>query len=248
MFDPNDRDRIRDLIVQKARGDTDIVAAAAVGSSATGGDRWSDLDLTFAVAEGSTVESTLARWTEHMVAEFGAAVLFDVPVQTTIYRVFLLPGALQVDLSFSPAAEFGPRTPRFHLIFGETIERPFNSPPRAADIFGLGVHHVVRAHICIERGLLWQAAHWIHEARDEAMTLACQRHGLDVAHARGFDKLPPEVLAEFARTLVSSLEADELRRALAVTVTLLLAGAVDLPETVERVRPMLAEISQHSGN
>ncbi|HEY7032656.1 MAG TPA: hypothetical protein VH482_15040, partial [Thermomicrobiales bacterium] len=129
MFRVEDRERVREVVVEKARRDPRVVAAAAVGSSASGGDRWSDLDLTFGVADGVPVEAVLADWTRAVVDQFEAAVLFDLPVGSTIYRVFLLPGALQVDLSFGPAAEFGARGPRFRLLFGEAVEKPWAAPP-----------------------------------------------------------------------------------------------------------------------
>ena len=239
MFHPDDRERVRERLTEKARTDPRVVAAAAVGSSAGGGDRWSDLDLTFGVAAGVPVEAVLADWTRTVEADFGAAVLFDLPVRSTIYRVFLLPGALQVDLSFTPAAEFGARGPRVHLLFGEAVAHPPAPPPSTAHLFGLGVHHAVRAHICIERGRLWQAEYWIHETRDQALTLACHRLGLDVSYGRGFDGLPPAVRDGLAGALVGSLTVDELRRALAVATAGLLREASDIPELVARVRPML---------
>src|SRR5262245_51708387 len=129
MFTVEFREIVRTTLIKKAHEDSRVVAAAAVGSSATGGDQWSDLDLTFAVGAGSTVSAVLSDWTRTMAEDFGAAVLFDLPAQTSIYRVFLLPGALQVDLSFTPARDFGARGPRFQLIFGETVERDWAAPP-----------------------------------------------------------------------------------------------------------------------
>ena len=140
-----------------------IVAAAAVGGSAGPSDRWSDLDLSFGVAEGAPVASVLDDWTEALSAEFDAVTLFDLPFLSSIYRVFLLPGNLQVDLSFTPAPEFGAIGPRFELLFGEAVARPSISQPATEHIFGLGVHHAVRGYVCIERGRLWQAEYWIHE-------------------------------------------------------------------------------------
>ncbi len=242
MFATEDRERIRELLVEKARSDPRVVAAAAVGSSASDGDRWSDLDLTFGVADGVAVEAVLADWTQTLVADFDAVVLFDLPVLATIYRVFLLPGVLQVDLSFTPAAEFGALGPRFRLLFGEAVERPWGSPPSSAQMVRLGVHHAIRGHICIERERLWQAEYWIHGARDQALSLACRRHGLEESHGRGFDRLPPDVRERFAGALVGSLAVDELRRALAVATTGLLEEADDTPEVVRRLRPMLAEL------
>src|SRR5665213_1009172 len=182
MFRVEDREQLRELLVEKARLDTRLVACAAVGGSAGQGDRWSDLDLTFAVADGTPVEAVLTDWTQTLLADFDAAALFDLPFLATIYRVFLLPGKLQVDLSFTPAAEFGALGPRFQLLFGTAVERPFPSPPSAEYIFGLGVHHAVRGHICIERGRPWQAEYWIHGVRDQALALACSRLGLETSH------------------------------------------------------------------
>jgi hypothetical protein len=241
MFSVEDRQRLQEKIIERARSDARIGAAASVGSSAVGGDRWSDVDLTFCVVDGVAVADVLADWTTFMEVEFGAAVLFDLPVQSTIYRVFLVPGALQVDLSFAPESEFGARGPRFQLIFGETTERPWATPPAAADLFGLGVHHAVRAHICIERGRLWQAQHWIHGVRDQAMTLACQRLGLDTHYGRGFDQLPAEVQNHYLGALVTSLTAPAMRRALAVAAIGLLSEGERVPAG-PKVRPMLDEM------
>lgn len=242
MFGIEDRERIRELLIEQARSDPRVVAAAAVGASAGGGDRWSDLDLTFGVAVGVPVEAVLAAWTRTLVTDFDAVVLFDLPVGSTIYRVFLLPGVLQVDLSFTPAAEFAALGPRFQMLFGKTVERPWAPPPSAEHIFGLGVHHAVRGHICIERGRLWQAEYWIHEARDQALTLACHRRGFEVHYGRGFDRLPPDALDGLVGALVSNLTVDELRRALAVATAGLVREASDIPEVVRRVRPIVEEL------
>ena len=108
LFSVNDRDRIRDHVLQLAESDKRVVAGAMVGSLALSeGDRWSDLDLTFAVADNFSIFEVLEDWTRNLVEEFDAAHLFDLPSETSIYRVFLLPGCLQFDLSFTPASKFG---------------------------------------------------------------------------------------------------------------------------------------------
>lgn len=244
MFTVEERDHVREWLIEQARADDQIVAAAAVGSSASGGDRWSDLDLTFGVAPGAAVKEVLERWTGLMRERLAAEVLFDIAVQATVYRVFLLPGALQVDLSFSPADQFGARTPRFALIFGEAVAHPAPvTTPDADELFGIGVHHVVRAHICIERKLLWQAEYWIHNTRDQALTLACLRLGLEARYARGFDLLPEDVRVSFLEALPRALDATELRRALAVAALGLLREAEPQVEYAARIRPMLAAIT-----
>jgi hypothetical protein len=52
MFTVHDRDRIRDYVLELAASDPRVVAGAVVGSTALGReDRWSDIDLTFSVAD-----------------------------------------------------------------------------------------------------------------------------------------------------------------------------------------------------
>ena len=69
-----------------------------------------------------------------------------------IYRVFLLPGGLQVDLSFMPASRFGAGGPRFRLLFGEAHERPWPTPPSIQDLFGWAVAYARDGRACVERG------------------------------------------------------------------------------------------------
>src|SRR5262245_13279242 len=141
MFTTEARDRVRDRVLELARDDSRVVAAAVIGSFAEGrSDRWSDLDLTFGVADGTT-EAVLADWTAILVDELSAVRLFDLPSGPSIYRVLLFPHALQVDLSFTPADRFGPRGGAFELLFGSVAEP--GEAPRAtfpasdAERFGL---------------------------------------------------------------------------------------------------------------
>ncbi len=98
---------------------------------ATGpGDRWSDLDLSFAVGKGFSVGPVLEDWTAKLMAEFSANKLFEIPAGQSIYRVLLLPGCLQFDLSFTPAPDFGAIGPNFKLLFGEAVEKPHSATAR----------------------------------------------------------------------------------------------------------------------
>ncbi len=227
MFTINERDRVREGVLEMARADERIVAGAEVGASAQGGgDRWSDLDLTFGLRDGASAKDVLADWTSDLGRRFDAVHLFDLPFQSSLYRVFLFPGCLQVDLSLTPHAEFGAMGPKFRLLFGSAGERPPVTPSPAAHLFGLAVHHAVRARIAIERGRVWQAEYWISGLRDQALSLACRLRGIP-AEGRGFDELPGELLDGFSRALVRSLERDELLRALGEGVDGLVAVAAD---------------------
>lgn len=122
MFTVEYRDEVRNKIIAKAKTDRRIVSAAVVGSYAKGTvDKWSDIDLTFGVDEAFSITSLLDSWTEYITREFSGVVLLDVHRGKTIYRVFVLPGCLQLDLSFSPAKEFGAVGQHFFFALWKTI-------------------------------------------------------------------------------------------------------------------------------
>jgi hypothetical protein len=247
MFSVEERDGVRDRVLEIASSDARVVAGAVVGSLANDeGDRWSDLDLTFAVADGVPVAGVLDDWTRTLVAELDAVQLFDLPSGAAIYRVFLLPGCLQVDLSFIPEAEFAARSPKFQLLFGDAVEGPYPPPPSAHELFGYAVHHALRARFCVERGRYWQAEYWVSAVRDYALGLACLRRGLPAREARGFDDLPADVHEAIHDSLVRSVERDELLRALALAVDALLREAVDVADLAAQVEPQLRELTATS--
>lgn len=256
MFTVEQRDALRERVLSLAEEDDRAVAGAAVGSLALGGgDRFSDLDLTFGIADQAQVAQVLADWTCTLVDEFGAVQLVDLEREPTIYRVFLLPDALQFDLSMTPAARFRPAGPRFRLLFGETTGEPeVATPPAAgdlflptpqvsADIFGWGVIYALHARACIERGRLWQAEHYVGAVRDHALSLACLNQGVPAVQARGYDDLSGETLGRLGDAHVGVLEPGALRQALAASVgALLREGAEARLAHAEVVAERLAEL------
>jgi hypothetical protein len=247
MFTVDDRNRVRDRVLALAATDPRVVAGAVVGSLALHeGDRWSDLDLTFAIANDVSVAEVLNDWTHTIVDECDAVMLFDLPAGLSIYRVFMLPGCLQFDLSFTPAVAFGATSPKFRLLFGEAVTKPHTPAPSPHELFGYAVHHALRARFCIERGRVWQAEYWLSGVRDYALHLACLRRDLPARNGRGFDDLPAETLAAFAGALARSLDPAELLRALDVAMRGLLREAAQAPEIADmaaQIEPQLRELT-----
>jgi hypothetical protein len=230
VFTIEQRDWLRDRVLRLAQEDARIVAGAAVGSLALGGgDRFSDLDLTFGVVDGVPVAEVLDDLTRMLVADDGAVQLTDVYREATVYRVFLLPDALQFDLSLTPAERFRPAGPCWRTLFGETADGETSpTPPDPHELFGWGVIYALHARSCIERGRVWQAEHYVGAVRDHGLALACLREGLPAMQARGYDDLAAETLARFADAHVRAPEPEPLRAALAAAAGELLregAGA-----------------------
>ena len=258
MFTVEQRDAVRDRILRLAHDDERLVAGAVVGSLALGGgDAYSDLDLTFAVDRGTGVAAVLDDWTQLLARELDAVTLVDLERGPTVYRVFLLPDALQVDLSMSPAGDFRPAGPRFRLVFGETAPpRPDNgaparsgnifiaTPPVVADMFGWGVIYALHARACIERGRVWQAEHYVGAVRDHALSMACVREGKTFVQARGYDDLSRETLERFDGSHLGAPDPPALRSALAASVrALVVEGREAALQNADAVGERLAELS-----
>jgi hypothetical protein len=257
VFTVEQRDALRERLLRLAEEDERVVAGAAVGSLAVdGGDRFSDLDLTFGIADHVPLGDVLNDWTRTLIDELDAVHLADLARGPTTYRVFLLPDALQFDLSMTPAAQFRPAGPRFRLLLGETVaddaEAPkppvagelfIPTPAVADDLFGWGVIYALHARACIERGRVWQAEHYVGTVRDHALSLACLRQGLPAVQARGYDDLSADTFARFEGAHIGALEPDALRSALAASVLALMdeAAGARLPHA-DTVAQRLAEL------
>jgi hypothetical protein len=249
MFSPEERARLRSDLLERAAVDRRISGAAVTGSAAAEcEDRWSDIDLAFGVAEATEVPNVLADWTKHMYDQHRALHHIDVKSGAWIYRVFLLPSTLQVDLAFVFATEFRALTPSFRLVFGQTKEARYVSPPSPGDLIGLGWLYALHGRTCIARGKVWQAEFMISAVRDHALTLACIRHGFPAVHGRGIDRLPSAVTAQFEGSLIQRLDTAELSRAFRVVLKGLLGEIRSVDEELAgRLEDTLAGLGEVAG-
>jgi hypothetical protein len=228
MFTIEARDELRDRVLEIARADRRVVAAAEVGSLALGGgDRWSDIDLTFGVDDTVDVANVLDDWTATFVEELDGIELFDLAVGSSIYRVFMFPECLQLDVSVTFASEFRPRSPKFRLIYGQAGAMQVPDPPAAAGLLGWAVLYARHARVCLERGLWWQSEHCISSMRQHALSFACRRRDLPADYGRGVDRLPVDVRDRFASSLVVAYEPQALKQALKGCVAALSAEAAE---------------------
>jgi len=173
MFTPAYRKIIRDKIIQKIKDDENITSAAVIGSYARNEvDDYSDIDLTFGISKEVSQRNILTRYKTFIQTEFDGVFLFDLQQDETVYGVFLLPGCLQVDLSFTPQASFGPRAHPFVLLFGNQQAYKTASPHEPIeDKFGLIVHHLLRTKVCIERNQFDKAQEWLVQSEKHLLEL-----------------------------------------------------------------------------
>lgn len=243
MFSPRERTQLRDRLVEAARRDGAITAAALVGSAARDAeDRWSDIDLALRLQPDDDPLGVAERWTQRLRSELTVVDHLDVHAGPALYRVLLLDSTLQVDLSFWPAGSFRATGPAFRLLFGEVDPVDPASPAPGRD-FAMAWLYALHTRSALARGRCWQANAMIEGLRSAVIMLACQRHGLPSYDGRGVDDLPPDVTAALERTLVGSVEPVLLRQRFAALVALLIAeveqtstGNVDrLPATLHEL-------------
>jgi hypothetical protein len=248
MFTPARRAAVRDRVVELARGDPRVTAGALTGSAAgDAADTWSDIDLAFAVADTSAPATVLDDWTEIFRRDLGALHDWDLPAGASLYRVFLLPDGLELDIGVTPQGEFGPRGPRFQPLFGTPGPVRSSPLPDSRSLIGMAWHHVLHARACIERDKPWQAEYWISALRDHTLALACLRLGEPAIYGRGLDRLPSTVTQPIETALVRSLEPDELRRALAAATTRLIPELDTWDPTLSaHLAPLLREFGAPS--
>ncbi|WP_062215067.1 hypothetical protein [Streptomyces sp. NBRC 109706] len=244
MLPAHQRDQVRERLLDLARSDGAVTGAALTGSHAAGqGDNWSDIDLVLAVR--GDLAPAVDSWTKRLYDEFGALHHWDLASPPSTVRVFLLPDWLEIDLTFSPEAAFGPRGPQWHTVFGRTADLEAFAAPDPDTLIGLSWHHTLHARTCVARDRWWQAEHWISALRDHLITLACLRLGHPTAYAKGAHLLSDDLTRPLEATLVRSLTARELRRALKATVSLF-SAEIELWDTAlaHRLQPALLQLTE----
>ena len=245
MFTPEERDRVGDRILDIARSDDRVVAAAVVGSLALDeGDRYSDIDLTFAVRDGVSIPDVLDDWTKRVTEDLGAVRLFDLERDPIVYRVFLLPDCLQLDVSFSPAASFNPTSPRFRLLYGEAGD-PVDAGEAlpATELLGWASMYARDVRVSIERGEVWRAENSLEGLRHYALSFACRVRDLPSGWGKGHDRLPADVLADFVPSLAASVEPAELSRALTAAIAALRKGCAGVAGVPPELDAYLADLA-----
>jgi predicted nucleotidyltransferase len=244
VIDPVVRESIRTELISLLAADARVTGVAVTGSVARDAeDSWSDVDLACGVRTDDDVTAVLDAVERFLRESYGAVDVLPLAFGSTRFRVVLLPGGLQVDVSACPAADFGPRGPSFRLVHGEAgVPAPY-AEPDPVHVVGTAWLYALHARTSLARGDLWQALHVIDAMREQVVTLACLRHGLPAVQGRGVDRLPADVRSALAGTLAGALDRDALVAAFDAATSALLTECEHVdPVRAAVLRPVLRDL------
>jgi hypothetical protein len=246
VFTPRQREQVVARVEDSLREDTRIEGLVLVGSMAAEPDRWSDIDLAVVVADGFVCSEVAADWVRRLYDELPVAHHFETEFGVTLVRGFMLESSLEIDLAFDPTSAFAAWEPA-RLLFDRAgrVEAAMArrsewspAPPDWAGESGFAWHDALHACTAIRRGRPWQALWYLQRVRSRALGLAQERRGFYADFFDYVDDLPPDELAPWTETLVTSLEPPALSGALERATRLYLAelerGDPELRARIER--------------
>jgi len=227
MFTHSERQAVLRQLVQGLESDGRIVGIVLVGSTAIGfADKYSDIDLVVVVDSQQPTKPVFREWVSRLDSELAPIHRFEVSFDENNFLAgFLLPRCLEIDLGVVNFDALIAKKERWKVVYDKTgqIEDKLQDSwdERAQeDVHAIGRklasvwHYIIQAVISVQRKQLWRALHNLEEVRNRGLQLAGLRRGLAVSHFREIDQLPLEVKREFERTMVHSVTAEEILRAL----------------------------------
>jgi hypothetical protein len=241
MFGEVEREKLRRDLLERGARDERISGGAVTGSASRDAlDRWSDIDVAFGVHTADQLLPALDDFTGFMREEHGAIDTVDVRRDPWVYRVFLLPSTLQVDLAFAPASHFGALAPSFRLVFGTANPQRQGPTPDRHELLGYAWLYALHVRSSIARGRSWQALYMLNQMRDKVLALACVAAGLPTSEARAVDRLPTTVTEPLEGSIPRSLADQDLRVAFASTAEALMDEARRVDDALaQRLDPVI---------
>jgi hypothetical protein len=224
IFTPRDRDTTLDNVIELGEADRRLEAAVLTGSLGAGRtDRWSDIDVAFVVVDAESCALVAADWVDRCYRKLPIAHHYETAFGTTLVRGSLQRNSLEVDLAFTPSADFavwGPVRVMFDRRGSVTSKaaspKPWSPTPNWSGEAGFAWHDVLHACVAVTRNRPWQALYYLQRVRNRTLALASERHGLDDDEFKHVDDVPPVETDPLVASLVRDLDRSSLIAAIEV--------------------------------
>jgi len=232
LYDGRSRQVVLSSLETALQEDEKIAGALLVGSGATGFiDELSDLDLAVIVDDSADTLTVFRRWdaTLHRILPVLWSFSDVRGPEIGLYGL-LLSDFLEVDISFQSYQALSARSPNWRVLFDRTgaIVSAMQSLTSTKEEPSLDEayfrrldsiwHYIIHIAVCIRRGHMWRALHYLEELRNRTVELEGMLCNRRTQHFRDVDDLPKERLAGLETTLVGSMEYSEIVRAFLAAV------------------------------
>lgn len=224
IFSADDREAVLSRVLELGEADHRLEAAVLTGSiGSDSADRWSDIDVAFVVSDTESCEMIAEDWKEGCYRSLPVAHHYETAFGTTLVRGFLLDNGLEVDISFTPSAEFTVWSP-VSVVFdrrGRTtqiaaVPEEWVPTPDWQGQAGFAWHDVLHACVAANRNKPWQSLFYLQRIRNRTLALASERRGIDADEFKHVDELPAAELEPLTASLVNDLSAASLIEAIDV--------------------------------
>src|SRR5215207_506483 len=163
LFTPEEREMTAEQVSCLLGNDSRINGVVVVGSLASGGDRWSDIDIEVVVGDDEELLVVAADWVGNLYELLPVVHHFETAFGDTLVRGFLLENLLELDLAFDQAGSLSIWSPA-KVIFDRTgrvadaANAHAQDDPYAQDLAGEAGfvwHDVLHACTAVRRSRLW---------------------------------------------------------------------------------------------
>lgn len=236
-----------------------VAGMLLVGSGVLGfRDDWSDLDVAVVVPEGMDAIEVFHTWAALLPKTLPVLWVYSaVRGEQVGLLSILLQDYLEVDITFQPLSALGAYT-NWKVLFDRTgrvdavmRSRALPEPTPLLETYNCRLdsiwYFVTHAVLCLRRGRLWEALHYVGELRERTIEIEKLLTERTTSHQCQIDDLPRDRLASLEGTLVRSIDHDEIGLALrcATRVFFDTAQRVEQECEVQRAEPLRIAMEQY---
>lgn len=235
LFSAEDRQQVLDAMVALLRADARVAGAILVGSGAYGfRDRFSDIDLCVVVTDAEDVFPAFR--------EFGAAIARQLPIlqqresprgNNSYLHIVLLENYLECDIGFVALDNLRATRKHWQVIYDHSAQleplmaaswaetaAPASVRERYQPLLHDSWYYIIHAAVAVRRHEPWRALTMLEDIRRHTIDLRGIRDGYETKMGREVDVLPASFLNRLTASLPTSLDGQEILRALGVAVEL----------------------------
>lgn len=222
-----DKEKIKQKILEIAKGHGEVCGVILVGSSANNkGDEYSDLDISIVVSEEGKTEEVWKKINAEVKTALKLVFLYENTYAENNYlSVTFMENFLEVDLGVISLDLLEARRPDWEIIFdrdGSVLKKMQETSNPESDKIKFdeefinvnlthALYHTRNFLVALRRGRLFRAMKEIEDFRNNLIDLVGDQEGLATKHYREVDKFAEDTKVDLAKCYAKSIDEKEIR-------------------------------------